>query len=129
MPYQYVVEYVPQTIDVIDFTDRGVEKLYEWDSVQTQTPMPLLDSNLFYFCFPAAWRRGRRYLRQVPPYHFRRAVHCGFCNHLMGIYQDLLAGRSPGTLPYALISISRGRESLSESSRFQYDKGLLEQAV
>ena len=51
VPYQYVAAYVPQTIDVVDFSGRGVEKLYDWDSIQTQTPMPMVDSSLFYFAF------------------------------------------------------------------------------
>jgi len=49
VPYQYVVEYNDFDIDLLDFSARGVEKLYEWDSMQTQAPMPLVDSSLFYF--------------------------------------------------------------------------------
>ncbi len=48
-PYQYVTEYKDFDIDLLDFSARGVEKLYEWDSMQTQASMPLLDSSLFYF--------------------------------------------------------------------------------
>ena len=48
-PYQYVVDYHPYRIELKDFTERGKKKLYEWDSMQTQAPMPLIDSDLFYF--------------------------------------------------------------------------------
>ena len=40
-PYQYISDYEHCDIDVLDFSNRGVDKLYEWDSMQTQAPMPL----------------------------------------------------------------------------------------
>ncbi|NLT96682.1 MAG: amino acid adenylation domain-containing protein [Christensenellaceae bacterium] len=123
VPYQYVAEYVPQTIDVIDFTDRGVEKLFEWDSVQTQTPMPLLDSNLFYFAF---LRLGEEEGGIYAKFHHIISDALSiieFCNHLMGIYQDLLAGREPRhPAVRSYIEYLEEEKAYLESSRFQYDK-------
>ena len=48
-PCQYVSGYQFYRLEAIEFPDS--EKLYRWDAVQTQTPFPSLDSDLFYFAF------------------------------------------------------------------------------
>ena len=95
VPYQYVAEYAPKTIDVVDFSERGLEKLYEWDSIQTQTPMPMIDSSLRYFAF---LRLGDEEGGIYAKFHhiISDALSIvSFSNHLMGIYQALLDGAVP----------------------------------
>lgn len=48
-PYQYISEIQYTQIDYLDFSESGVNALYEWDTNQTQIPFNLFDSNLFYF--------------------------------------------------------------------------------
>ena len=51
VPYQYVAPYEPYHGETLDFSELGLEKLYEWDVRQTRAPMPLVDSRLYYFVF------------------------------------------------------------------------------
>ncbi len=131
-PYQYVAGYVPQTVDVLDFSERGVEKLYEWDSIQTQTPMPMIDSSLCYFAFlRLSETEGGIYAK------FHHIISdalsiVSFSNHLMGIYQTLLTGSEPEPLSVrSYIDYLTDEQSYLSSKRFQYDKeywtGLFEQ--
>lgn len=48
-PKQYVSRYNYCRLDFFDFSSQGLEKLYEWDTCQTQTPFLKLNSDLFYF--------------------------------------------------------------------------------
>ncbi|NJD04771.1 MAG: amino acid adenylation domain-containing protein [Ruminiclostridium sp.] len=46
---QYVSPYIYCKLDYFDFSEQGLDKLYEWDTFQTQTPFLNFDSDLFYF--------------------------------------------------------------------------------
>ncbi|MEI6101511.1 MAG: condensation domain-containing protein, partial [Eubacteriales bacterium] len=48
-PFQYVNEYEQRRLDYFDFSHTNISELYEWDSMQSQMQMPLLDNNLCYF--------------------------------------------------------------------------------
>lgn len=48
-PKQYLKPYNYKKIDLIDFCKMGLEKLYEWDTFQTQSPFVKLDLDLYYF--------------------------------------------------------------------------------
>ncbi len=123
VPYQYIAEYAPQSIDVIDFSDHGVEKLYEWDSIQTQTPMPLIDSCLYYFAF---LRLGEEEGGIYAKFHhiISDALSIvSFSNHLMSIYQALLSGRQPEPISVrSYIDYLRDEQNYLSSKRFEYDR-------
>ncbi len=123
VPYQYVAEYSSLTVDVIDFSDRGVEKLYEWDTVQTHTPMPMIDSSLCYFAF---LRLGENEGGIYAKFHhiISDALSIvSFSNHLMGVYQALLAGREPEPVRVrSYIDYLNDEQAYLSSKRFEYDR-------
>lgn len=123
VPYQYVAEYAPKTIDVVDFSERGLEKLYEWDSIQTQTPMPMIDSSLCYFAF---LRLGDEEGGIYAKFHhiISDALSIvSFSNHLMGIYQALLDGREPEPVRVrSYIDYLNDEQTYLSSKRFEYDR-------
>lgn len=55
--YQYVSDEMPGNIDTLDFSAEGEQALYAWDTLQSQTPLTLIDSNLCYF---AVFRLGEQ---------------------------------------------------------------------
>ena len=48
-PVQYVVDYKYQGIEYIDFSEKGLDSMYEWDLKQSQAPFALSDSDLYKF--------------------------------------------------------------------------------
>lgn len=48
-PKQYFSEYQYHTFETIDFSGMDINELYKWDSLQSKTPLELIDSDLFYF--------------------------------------------------------------------------------
>lgn len=123
VPYQYVAEYLPQTIDVIDFSERGVEKLYEWDRIQTQTPMPMIDSCLYYFAFVRVGEEEGGIYAKFHHIISDALSIISFSNHLMAIYQALLAGREPEPVRVrSYINYLNDEQAYLSSKRFEYDK-------
>ncbi|MEN6315364.1 MAG: condensation domain-containing protein, partial [Clostridiaceae bacterium] len=49
VPKQYISEYTYKKIYFFDFSDKGIESLYEWDFQKTNIPFQLIDSDLYYF--------------------------------------------------------------------------------
>ncbi len=122
-PYQYVQEYKPYSIDVMDFCDRGVNKLYEWDSIQTQTPMPIIDSNLYYFAlFKLSDEEGGLYA------NFHHIISDAlsiveFSNSIMENYQNLInENKRPKTKPSSYIDFIHDEQEYLASKRFKYDQ-------
>ena len=122
-PYQYISGYSHCPIDQMDFSDNGVSKLYEWDTVQTQVPMPIVDSSLFYFAmFKIGEAEGGIYAK------FHHIISDGlsiveFSNQIMGNYTNLLEGKD--TPEYELrsyIDFIHEEEAYLKSKRFSYDQ-------
>ena len=49
IPMQYISEEIPSKLDILDFSARGAAWLYEWDTMMSQSPTPMMDSKLYYF--------------------------------------------------------------------------------
>lgn len=47
--FQYISQYEYKKIDLFDFSDCDLDKMYKWDTEQTRTPFNIYDSELFYF--------------------------------------------------------------------------------
>ncbi len=122
-PYQYIAEYEPQNFDFIDFSDSGIKNLYEWDAIQTQTPMPLIDSSLYYFAMmKVSDNEGWLYVK------FHHIISDGlslvdFGNQLIDNYQNLLAGTQGQEKKLrSYIDFIRQEEEYLNSKRFIYDQ-------
>ena len=121
-PYQYLSDFKPVKIDYLDFSDRELKSLYEWDSVQTQAPLPLIDSDLFHFTMirladDEAWL----YVK------FHHLVCDGlslvdFGNQVTEIYQSLLTGEVRESQRRSYIEYIREEEEYLNSKRFQSDR-------
>lgn len=123
-PRQYVEPYEWLSIEQLDFSHRDVQELYEWDSIQTQAPMPMLNSPLYYF---AMFRLGENEGGIYAKFHhiISDALSIvGFSNRLMEIYQSLLKGEEAPTASFArsYIDYIREEEEYLKSRRFEYDR-------
>ena len=49
VPMQYISDEIPAKLDIMDFSARGTAWLYEWDTMMSQSPTPMMDSKLYYF--------------------------------------------------------------------------------
>ncbi|MEL7609110.1 MAG: amino acid adenylation domain-containing protein [Bacillota bacterium] len=49
VPMQYISDEIPAKLDILDFSARGAAWLYEWDTMMSQSPTPMMDSKLYYF--------------------------------------------------------------------------------
>jgi len=48
-PKQYINDFKPSVIDIIDFSHDNIEVLYAWDNQRTKINMPLIDRDLYEF--------------------------------------------------------------------------------
>ncbi len=122
-PVQYVAPYRPVHIDRLDFCDTGVKGLYEWDVRQTQAPMPLIESPLYYFALAkTAPNEGCLYAKM------HHIVSDGvsfvvFANEVMDTYDRLLCGEEPKPWPStSYLSYVDEERSYLESKRYAYDE-------
>lgn len=122
-PYQYISEFEERNFDVFDFSARGVEQLYEWDSMQTQAPMPLIESDLYYFALvKITEKEGGIYVK------FHHIISDGlsiveFANQVMNNYERLLGGKEMTPTPTrSYVEYIKAEEEYLNSKRFVYDK-------
>ncbi|MGI6176762.1 MAG: amino acid adenylation domain-containing protein [Christensenellales bacterium] len=91
-PRQHIADYTPYEAELIDFTAKGIHACYEWDSIQTSAPMPLLNRPLYYFALIKLPNQGRVYAK------FHHIISDGlslveFANKTMAVYEHLLEGQ------------------------------------
>ena len=107
---------------MIDFSGAR-DKLYEWDEAQTRTPMPLLDSDLYYFALlrlsdDECWLYGK--------YHHiitDALSMVEYTNQVMGNYAQLLAGGdAPGHETRSYKKYIEEEAAYLKSKRFTYDQ-------
>lgn len=122
-PYQYIADEMPSQVDILDFSDRGVGKLYEWDSMQTQAPMPMIDCDLYYFALVKLGdSEGGLYAK------FHHIISDGlsiveFSNQVMGNYEKLLGGKELTPISTrSYIQYIEAEQKYLSSKRFEYDK-------
>ncbi len=48
-PRQYFIEHDYEQFDILDFSDKPLEALFEYDTAQTQIPFDIIDNKLYYF--------------------------------------------------------------------------------
>lgn len=123
MPVQYIAAYQPVKLDVLDFTETGVQSLYEWDSIQNQSPMPLLNSNLFYFAIIRLKEDEGGFYTKIHHIISDGLSVVELVNQIVENYQCLLRGKKPPSIQRDtyLSFIQEEREYL-QSGRFQKDQ-------
>ncbi len=121
-PYQYVSEFRQRQFDVFDFSVRGAEQLYEWDSMQTQAPMPIVQSDLYYCALiKLDDNEGGLYAK------FHHLISDAlsiveFSNQVMNSYEKLLNGEEITPTPTrSYIEYIEQEKQYLESRRFEYD--------
>ncbi len=122
-PYQYVSEYHPISIDILDYSEKGRQKVYEWDEAQTLTPMPLIDSDMFYF---AMIRLSKDECWLYTKFHHINTDALSmveYTNQVMGNYQHLLSGKaSRDYQTRSYIEYIHEEAQYLASKRFIYDQ-------
>ena len=122
-PVQYVTPYHPVHIDQLDLTAVGVKGLYEWDVRQTQAPMPLIDSPLYYFALAkTAADEGYLYAKM----HHIVSDGVSFvllANEIMENYDRLLCKEEPiRRSPVSYLTYVAEERHYMESRRREYDE-------
>lgn len=123
VPYQYIKDYEYYKVDFIDFTERDKKTLYEWDGIQTQTPMPLIDSRLYYFAMMKLnENEGWLYVK------FHHIISDGlalvdFGNQVMENYQNFLEGKEGAEIKIrSYIDYINDEKEYLDSKRFMSDQ-------
>lgn len=122
-PMQYVAAHRPVHIDRLDFSSTGVKGLYEWDVRQTQAPMSLIDSPLYYFAL-AKTAPDEGYLYAKMHHIISDGVSfVVFANEVMDWYDMLLRGETPVPRPaISYLDYVEEERLYRESKRFAYDE-------
>lgn len=122
-PYQYISSEVPERLEVLDFSARGLQGLYEWDEMMTTAPLPIRDACLFYFALiRLGEREGGLYLK-VHHIISDALSLVTFANRVMETYEALLEGRNPpAPQPGTYLDFVRSEQEYIDSQRFAYDK-------
>lgn len=123
-PVQYVAPYHPLYIEHLDFTAAGIQGLYEWDTRQTQAPMPLIDSPLYYFAF-AQTADGEGYLYAKLHHIISDGISFVIMtNAILESYDRLLSGEEPDASEYAesYLAYVKEEKEYEASKRHAYDE-------
>lgn len=125
-PFQYVSPYAYGSIDYLDFSMKGLQGLYEWDSTQTQSYLPLLDKQLFYIAIVNLGENEFVWYAKVHHIISDAWSLVMFSNQVMEYYDCLLSGREPEGIRGGDYTgfIERENAYLS-SKRFLQDKSSL----
>jgi amino acid adenylation domain-containing protein/thioester reductase-like protein len=120
-PLQYISEYEYRKIDFFDFSNTGIEALYNWDSKHVQTPFPLVDSDLIYF---AILKINENEFGVYSKMHHLvcdgwTMVQLG--NLIQNYYYRIQNGQEI-VKKESYISFMKGEEQYLKSERFQKDK-------
>lgn len=122
-PYQYVAPYEPYHAETLDFSGLSLEKLFEWDSLQTKTPMPLIDSRLYYFALLNVGS-GECWL-YAKFHHIISDANSivEFSNQVMDNYRQLLEGHEPAAASHpSYIDYISAEQQYLQSKRYAYDR-------
>jgi fengycin family lipopeptide synthetase D len=122
-PFQYVCPFVYSSFDYLDFSGKGLQGLYEWDSAQTQSYLPLLDKQLFYIAIASLGENEFVWYAKVHHIISDAWSLVMFSNQVMEYYDAFLAGGEPEAVPGGSYTgfIERENEYL-RSRRFEQDK-------
>ena len=123
VPYQYVAPYEPYRAEILDFSELGLKKLYEWDSLQTKTPMPLVDSQLYYIAFLSAGPGGCGLYAKFHHIISDANSIVEFSNQVMESYRQLLEGNQPQiTTRPSYVDYIAAEQQYLQSKRYAYDR-------
>lgn len=122
-PFQYVSPFVYLSFDYLDFSGKGLQGLYEWDSAQTQSYLPLLDKQLFYIAIVRLGENEFVWYAKVHHIISDAWSLVMFSNQVMEYYDCYLSGKEPEAVPGGSYTrfIDRENEYL-HSRRFEHDK-------
>jgi amino acid adenylation domain-containing protein len=120
---QYVSDYSYQKLDLMDFSDKDIGALYEWDERTTKTPFYNTDSQLFHFVMiKINDTLGGLYvkLHHLIADAWTLVI---FGNELMEYYSDMIHGRELATdgKP-SYIDYLSGEQNYLRSERFEKDE-------
>ena len=122
-PYQYVREHEEQTFDYLDFSHTGTQGLFEWDSTQSQSHMPVLERDLYYFAFVRLGEDEGGLYAKIHHLISDAWTIVMVCNQVMEIYDNLLEGHKAEVSPgESYISYIDAEARYLKSRRYEYDR-------
>lgn len=124
IPCQYISDYVPPKLDFLDFGVKGLHALYEWDSAQTQAPMPIMDAGLYYFAVLRLNDHEGGVFAKVHHLISDALSLVNMSNQIMENYRRLLEGKellhNDQTASY--LDFIQSEQDYLHSKRFEYDR-------
>ncbi len=124
VPQQYPTEYRYHKIDFFDFSDKNITELYKWDSVQTQIPFNLLNSELFYFAIIKIDENDSGFFLKIHHILSDAWSFVLLVNQVMDLYDSLMGnGGTSLKKPASYIEYIANEQSYTNSAKFQKDKG------
>lgn len=122
-PFQYVSPFSYSQYDYLDFSMKGLQGLYEWDSMQSQSYLPLLDRELFYIAVVKISKKEFVWYAKVHHIISDAWSLVMFSNQVMEYYDNYLSGVEPAEFQGAsYISYLQKEQEYLNSKRFLLDK-------
>ena len=122
-PVQYLVEPPAYRLDFLDFSGESTERLYAWDTAETQVPFVLEDSELFYFALVKIDEQHSGFFARIHHLISDAWSFVQIGNETMAYYRMLQRGEPvpEGGNPSYLEFMESEQEYLN-SSRFERDR-------
>ena len=122
-PFQYVSPFSYSQYDYLDFSMKGLQGLYEWDSMQSQSYLPLLDRELFYVAIVKISKDEFVWYAKVHHIISDAWSLVMFSNQVMEYYDCYLSGGQPTDLQGpSYINYLQKEQEYFNSKRFLIDK-------
>lgn len=122
-PYQYVAPFEPYRVEILDFSEVGIEKLYDWDKRQTKAPIPMIDNRLYYFAFLNISHSECGLYAKFHHIISDAISIVEFSNQVMDNYQRLLSGElSEMTKRPTYLDYIAQEQVYLHSKRYAYDR-------
>jgi amino acid adenylation domain-containing protein/thioester reductase-like protein len=122
-PFQYVSPFAYSQYDYLDFSAKGLQGLYEWDSMQSQSYLPLLDRELFYIAIVRISNDEFVWYAKVHHIISDAWSLVMFSNQVMEYYDIYLSGGEPAEFQGdSYTSYIRREQEYLNSKRFLTDK-------
>ncbi len=123
VPYQYIAPYEFYHAEVFDFSELGLDKVYDWDNRQTRTPMPLVENRLYYFAFLKVSSNECGLYAKFHHIISDALSIVEFSNQVMENYRRLLDGENVEVTPRpSYMDYVENEQNYLSSKRFIYDK-------
>lgn len=121
-PMQFFAPYEKFTTEFIDFSEESLEKLYEWDTKSSGTPIPFIDSPLFYFVrFKLSESEGG-FFSKIHHFITDAWTEMLLCSQIMTAYRAFCEGKVPDISAFSYIDYIGREQRYLNSEKYLADQ-------